>query len=875
MSAAPPCPQLLERDDALALLRRARQDSAAGRGRCVVVSGEAGIGKSALLDAWLAAAPRHPRLLRAACEDLQTPRPLGPFVDLADELPPSLGAALHEARTDNGLFPALLGWLRTTLPTPLLVIEDLHWADEATLDGLRYLARRIAELPLLLVLSHRDDEPAAGAPLRRLLGALPAAATLRLPLAPLSPEAVAAWAARAGRPGAALQALTGGNPLFITEVLAAAPGAMPASVRDAVTARCDGLPPVVRSLVERVSIAPGGLELDLLQALQPTMATALDAAVAHGLLQVASPRVSFRHELARRAVEQTLPAGRRVALHGELLDALQTADTSPAGMARRVHHAAAAGRSAVVLALAPQVAAAARRVSAHRAAAQMLHLALAHAGELPDDTRAVLLDDLGTACMLTGATDDALALRRELLQIRTRQGDAAARAAVLTKLALMLTPQPEALTLAHDALALAEPAGEGPLLAVALYTLAVALTNGGGAVQALPLARRAVDVAGRCADTGTRIEALNVAAAVELSLRWSDDALAMLRLSLQLAMADGLAAKAGAGWINLASALVTHARYPDLLQACSEGLDYAQAHDLDFAVAALRTRRALALIELGRWAQAEAQVDALHGAAMATPRDRATAALLAARLATLRGSANDAGQWQQRLAQAASGGTEFLAADVAGYAAEAAWLRGDRVACADFARQALQAGKLMSPWLAGRLRLWLQRSGAGLPGPDAAAEPLPEVFTAALAGDWTRAVALWQALGCPYEAALAGLAGDEAALRAALQACTALGAEPAADIARQRLRAHGARAVKRRITTPRAPQPFGLTAREQAVAALLAQGLSNGAMAQRLHRSERTIEHQVAAILAKLGVNRRAQAVLVLNAASPGLAPPE
>lgn len=854
---------LLERDAALAALSQALTDARAGRGRCVVVSGEAGAGKRALLDAWLATQNRDVQILRAGCEALYTPRPLGPFVDLAPELPPALGEAVHAARTDNGVFPSMLQWLKTTHPLPLLVIEDLHWADEATLDGLRYLGRRIGSMAALIVLSHRDDEPAAEPALRRLLGAWPAASTVRVCLAPLSAAAVATWAARVGRPAGRLHEVTGGNPLFVAEALAAAPGALPPSVRDAVLARCLALPPQVRALVERVSIAPGGLELELLQALAPQAAAALDEATAHGLLQVQSPRVAFRHELARQAVEQSLPAGRRVVLHTELLEALTAAGGGESMLARRVHHAACAGRSTDVLAWAPRAAAEASRVSAHRAAAQMLRLALQHADAASDAERADLLDGLGTNCMLTASVAEALAARRESLVLRTRLGDQRGRAVGLTRLALMLTPQPEAEVHAREALALAETLDAAPVLAVALYAVAVTLTNGGKAADALAFARRSVDVAEACGDQGTHMEALSVCAAVELSLRWSPEALAMLQRSLQMAMASARSAKAGAAWVNLASMLLAHARYADLLRATDEGLDYALVHDLDFAVASLRVRRALALVELGRWDEADAMTDALRHADAATERDHATAALMRARLDALRGSANDAALWLRRCADAAAGTTEFLAADVAGYAAEAAWLRGDPATCARLANAALQDGDVTSPWLSGRLGVWLRRSGEPAP----AADDLPEPLSAASAGDWRRAAAAWSDLGCRYEAALALLDGDEAALREALAIFQALGARPAADIARRALQARGARGVARGPYGPAARNPWGLTAREQEVATLLAQGLGNAELASRLHRSQRTVEHHVSAVLAKLGARTRAQAIAMLLAA--------
>src|SRR6266545_4010075 len=189
--------KLLERDaqlrDLHATLERARQ----GRGTTVLVSGEAGIGKTWLLLAFAAQVAKTARVLLGTCEDLLTPRTLGPFRDMARDA----GGALEGLGGDDrdAFIDALLEEMRFAQRPAVVIVEDAHWADDASLDIIRYLARRIERLPAMLVVSYRDEELGAGHPFRGLIGALVGPAVLHLELEGLSDAAVAQLAASVGQ----------------------------------------------------------------------------------------------------------------------------------------------------------------------------------------------------------------------------------------------------------------------------------------------------------------------------------------------------------------------------------------------------------------------------------------------------------------------------------------------------------------------------------------------------------------------------------------------------------------------------------------------------------------------------------------------------
>ena len=310
---------LVERDAARQALAKARADAALGRGRTVLAYGEAGIGKTSLLRAAFGP-PAHPaawRVLWGGCDALFSPRPLGPLFDMAAQLGAHVRAMLVREGQRSELFAALLEQLRSSMSPTALVFEDVHWADAATLDCIKFIGRRVEGVKALLVLSYRDDELDQRHPLRAVLGDLPAPQTVRIPLAPLTEAGVAELARRHGTMRHGLFESTRGNPFFVVESLRG--DALPATVRDSVLARAARLRPSVRSVLDFVAIVPTRSEAALLEAVVGPSTDDLAAAVHSGLLLADGAHIRFRHELARIAVEQALSSPAAMSLHASAL----------------------------------------------------------------------------------------------------------------------------------------------------------------------------------------------------------------------------------------------------------------------------------------------------------------------------------------------------------------------------------------------------------------------------------------------------------------------------------------------------------------------------------------------------------------------------
>ena len=311
-------PQLLERAPQLDAFNRALATVAATRhGRVVLVSGEAGVGKTALVERFCHE-QQSARILWGACDALFTPRPLGPFVDIAQQTGGEVEEIVQGSHRPHEVVAALGREVGNAMPT-VVVLEDLHWADEATLDALRLLGRRTDRFPALVIATYRDDELGDRHPLRTVLGELATARGVEyLDLERLSARAVTELARPYGVDARALYARTAGNPFFVSEVLGAGTAETPPTVRDAVLARAGRLSASGRALLEALAISSPPAQLGVLEGIAGDAIASLDECIGVGMVVPAGGTVAFRHELARLVINEAMlaDAARRTARPG-------------------------------------------------------------------------------------------------------------------------------------------------------------------------------------------------------------------------------------------------------------------------------------------------------------------------------------------------------------------------------------------------------------------------------------------------------------------------------------------------------------------------------------------------------------------------------
>ena len=853
-----PAMRLLERDAELLALTAAVEAARAGRGGLVLVRGEAGIGKTSLLAAFRERVPPPTRTLIGSCDPLSTPRPLAPFLDIADALGPSFAKLVGTAAPRTDVLRGLLEALRENGPNLVVLLDDLHWADEATLDALRFVGRRIATTHTLLVGTFRDDEVGRLHPLRVVVGDLASSdAVRRIPLAALSPAAVGELAAGTGLDPRELHDRTGGNPFYVTEVIAGAPARIPATVRDAVLARAARLSDAGRETIDAAAVIGPVVDPALL-------GRVLDGAnpedaLAAGLLQAHGRGYAFRHELARQAILDAIDPARRIALHARVLAALEGGppDTRPAALL--AHHAEGARDRAAVLRHAPIAARDAAARGAHRQAAEQLARARPFLDDLPQRERAELLEAYAREHTLTARYDIAPGAWEEAIAIWQRLGDRARQVVALAELAKVLVSSgrnSDAEAASRQALDLARDLPDGPGKVEALSAQAYLRMLDRDNTEAVAIGRAAIDMGPEPRAPAVITAWITVGSS--RTLLGDHEGRADFATALRLATEARDDRNTANVYSVEASALGEMYRFTEAQTVFDDGLRFTRERDLDAPRAYLECWLALANLYRGRWSD----VGPLAAGVASNPTNSAISRIMALlALGRLRARRGDPDAWaalDEALEMAERTGTLQRVGPARAARAEAAWLDGDSARAGAEASSAFALALAKGhPWHIGELAWW-QRE-AGLPAADVSGASEP--WRLQHAGRWREAAAAWRAVDCPYEAARALLHADDAgAVGEAHDEFDRLGARPARALAARRLRGLGVRAVPRGRRPSTAGNPAGLTNRELEVLRLVASGLPNTEIAARLFLSPRTVDHHVSALLGKLGVTRRADA---------------
>jgi DNA-binding CsgD family transcriptional regulator/tetratricopeptide (TPR) repeat protein len=847
---------LIERDSFLAALSALADEALNGAGgRLAFLGGEAGVGKSALAAVFADATAEQMSVRRGGCDNVATPAALGPLFDAVPELSDLIEneAGVHQLR--------LFRRLRTVLsaePT-LLLLEDVHWADEATLEMLRYLGRRLDGLPLMVLATFRDDDVSASHPLTMIVGDLATSpGVTRMSLPPLTVGGVQQLIDRVGSAldPQRVHSKTGGNPFYVTELLATHDRELPATVRDAVLARASRLSAPAWQVLAAAAVLGQRADVRLLASVSGEPVEAVDECVQRGILVDDAGGLGIRHELARLAIEQTLAPAARTELHASALRALRSVRADDGRLA---HHAEGCGDQMAVLEYAPRAAARAARLGAHRQAAEHYRLALRFE-DRSDENRASLFTALSYECYLIDELTDAYEAQRAAMLLFTRAGDALAVGTAqrwLSRLSWFHGRTAEGKRHAADAVATLEPLGDGHELAMAYSNQAQLCMVADDVEGATSWGERAIELARRIGDREAEIHALNNLGMATASASDSFEGLHRLAQSLDMALADDAHEHAARAYTNLGTVQVRKRHFADADRYLRTGIAYCEDRDLDAWALYMNSWLAHSLAEQGHYADADECIRAVLSHPRLSPITRIIVHAVAGQLAARRGEDSNV-HLEDAFALAVQTGEAQRLVHASSARAEAAWIdgrTGDIEAEIDYAWVVVAAHP--ERWYLGELCWWLARAGV----PRTPPVPLPQPFALMVDHAWEEAAQQWRQLGCPlWEAYALSAAPDLGSARRALEIVDALGAV-AVRQALLRERYLQGLPVPRGPRPPSQANPLQLTAREMDVLHLLAEGLSNAEVAGRLFLSEKTVGHHVSAVLRKLGQPTRSRAV--------------
>jgi DNA-binding CsgD family transcriptional regulator/tetratricopeptide (TPR) repeat protein len=852
---------VLERDAELGRLERCiERIASSASGVVAFIGGEAGVGKTTLVHELCDRRTQGERILQGACEPLLAPRPFGPFIDLAEAIGGEFAGLIDEGAKPHAVASALLLELKEGATPSLIVLEDLHWADEATLDVVRLAARRLAGVGVLMLVTYRNDQLGPWHPLRTLIGELGASQTIvRMSLMPLSLDAVKLLAEPVDGDAEILFRRTGGNPFFVTELLASTGYTLPENVADAVLARAARLSPPCRRLLEAIAVAGPHADLWLVDRLGGQATEQLAECMESGMIVSTGDAVAFRHELMREAISSAIKDHDKRALHAAALHALTEPPWGEPDLARLAHHADGCGDPDAVMRFIAPAAARAGKLGAHREAAALYERALSYGDALPVAVQAQLRERRAAECYFVADFEAAAPEQEQALTCYQQLGDELRQAAALSWLSNLIWQTgsvSDAQPMAIHAVEQLERLGAERELVSAYSQVAQLKLAAEAPGEAREWALRAWKLADEIGRPRSIVTALTTLGWVEFFVG-DESGLAKLERSLEMAQAAGLAGDVTVAHVVVARTAARQRRYELAEKHVRAALEYCDGRDIDVWRYYLMAWQAKLELARGCWDEAARLAEICLG--KPCPFSRVHALVTLGLVRARRGDPEARAPLEEALATALPRCEFQWIAPVAVARAEAAWLEGRPESIAAEIKPALDFPMRYGDPYAAAVAYWSWRGGleSGLVGREDEQDPqLLEI-----AGEWAKASERWRVLGCPYEAAVARLGSDRPEpMGQVLTGLQALGARPAAAMVSRRLRERGVRSIPRGPHARTRQNPAGLTVRELEVLALLCDGLRNAEIARRLVVTEKTVDHHVSAILRKLDVHTRGEA---------------
>ena len=854
--------ELIERDEFLEVLRSEFKNIPGGEGRCIFVSGEAGIGKTSLVKAFCKSVKDKCRIFQGTCDALFAPRPLAPLYDIILQLRNDVPESISDINDRSAFFARVFYDLKNLQQPAIVIFEDIHWADEATLDFIKFLARRITQLECLFILTYRDNEIRSSHPLRNILGQLNPDSFMRMQVLPLSKQAVEKLAHEKGYNGEDVYKITGGNPFYVHEIMAHYSRGVPESIKDSVLAAYNLTEPKTREVWDLVSVIPTAIEIKYLEKLEPQYANAIEVCIDRQILFDNEGIISFKHELFRTTVETSLSPLKRILLHKKILELLREDFEKDGHVERILHHAKNANEYELVAHYAPIAAKQAARVGAHIEAAKLYLTAIEYYQQQDKDILIRFYEAYSYECYLTNQIKDAIIYAGKSLNLLKEKNDIERTGdsmRFLSRLWWFDGNRKKAEDYGMKAIEIlsSQPASKAKAMALSNMSQLQMLSDHPD--ECILWGEQAIAMAKELNDDEILSHALNNVGDVYMRHPSSTQkGVDLLQQSLDIALKNSYHEHAARAYTNMGSSALVMKDYAYAKEILDTGIQYCEERDLDSWYRYMLSDKARLNVRTGNWDEA------LQIANNLIEKENQAAvikigALAAAATIKMRRGDDDVLPLLME-AQKLAFATKELQRIIPVMAAslEYEWLTGKKIIDDEeinyTIETVMQMGNLYDN---SEFAYWLQKARSK----QIHLREYYEPYKLSNKTEAQKTAAMWEQLSSPYEQALALFEGREDDQRNAITIIQKLGANAVYEKLKLQMRSSGIKSIPRGARKSTQLNPALLTNRELDILQLLKEGLQNKEIADKLFISPKTVDHHISSIFYKLEVNSRAKAV--------------
>jgi len=850
---------LIEREGLLNSLQTKFESISGGDGHCVLLSGEAGIGKTSLIKAFCQEKKNEGKIYHGTCDALFTPRPLAPIYDIIWQI---RGDNDLDTTDSSVLFSQLFHEIEVQQETTLIVIEDIHWADEATLDFIKFFARRISRIHCLFILTYRDNEILDNHPLRNVLGQLPPDSFTRLQLSPLSRQAVEKMAEERGYKGEDVFSISGGNPFYVTEILASYSPGVPDNIKDSILSVYHQQEKGTKNAWEICSVIPEGLEINRFAKIKSNWNAEMDHCFALKIIVVKNNRVIFKHELYRRTIEGSLSPFKRIELNKTILDFFLDSFEEEGEIERIVHYAKNANENKLVIKYAPIAARQAASVGAHIEASKLFLTAIEYSDGNDVDQMVEFYESYAYECYLTNQIKDAIIYEGKALKIWQKKNEivrAGNSLRFLSRLWWFDGNREEAEKYGKQAIEIlvSQPASKAKAMAYSNMSQLKMLSD--ETAECIEWGNKAIEMAKEIKDDEILCHAMNNVGSVLWKVKsWKEKGKEMLFESLEIALKNSFHEHAARSYSNIASNYLQLKEYDLASQILEDGISYCEERNLDSSKNYKLYLKAKIFFDTGNWQQASLIIEnlLLNPSQIGSVKIGALAVLA---IIKLRKGEEDALVYLNEaklLAIKTKEHHRIIPVMIAELEYE--WLTGKKRMTEEELKLSIELiQKVDNDILNSEFVFWLQKTRKK----DLGLSKIYEPYKLLKERKIKSAIDFWETKNCPYEKAFALFEGNEEDMKTALLIFQQVGASAVYEKIKMEMRANGIKKIPRGLRESTKTNPAQLTNRELDVLHLLQKGIQNKEIAGTLFISPKTADHHISNILFKLDVNTRSKAV--------------